>query len=126
MKNALLKSGIFLILTIFAFQSSLAQSNANEPQIGEKFVIQEATTSSYKAIHFPKLNLLMKRGAIASYAPAENKVVEIVEVKKNRKGENIVVLEHVDGKNILTGVKSVRANYQKALRLGELEAYGRS
>lgn len=93
----------------------------NNPEVGDRLVIQAPENTTYSAVNMPKLNFVVKNGGVANYKSVQNTLVEVVKITLNKKGESIVTLQRVDGAKILGLKKSVSANYDKALQLGELK-----
>tara|TARA_E500000331_G_C16996713_1_gene600188 strand:- start:85 stop:456 length:372 start_codon:yes stop_codon:yes gene_type:complete len=93
----------------------------NNPEIGDRLLIQSPENTTYTAVNMPKLNFVVKKGGVANYKSVQNTLVEVVKISKNKKGESVVTLQRVDGAKILGLKKSVSANYDQALQLGELK-----
>ena len=93
----------------------------NNPEIGDRLLIQSPENTTYTALNMPKLNFVVKKGGVANYKSVQNTLVEVVKISKNKKGESVVTLQRVDGAKILGLKKSVSANYDQALQLGELQ-----
>ncbi len=93
----------------------------NNPEVGDRLLIQSPENTTYKAVNMPKLNFVVKKGGVANYKSVQNTLVEVVKISKNKKGESVVTLQRVDGAKILGLKKSVSANYDQALQLGELK-----
>ena len=98
-----------------------AINNDNNPEIGDRLLIQSPENTTYTALNMPKLNFVVKKGGVANYKSVQNTLVEVVKISKNKKGESVVTLQRVDGAKILGLKKSVSANYDQALQLGELK-----
>ena len=93
----------------------------NNPEVGDRLLIQSPENTTYTALNMPKLNFVVKKGGVANYKSVQNTLVEVVKISKNKKGESVVTLQRVDGAKILGLKKSVSANYDQALQLGELK-----
>lgn len=93
----------------------------NNPEIGDRLLIQSPENTTYTAVNMPKLNFVVKKGGVANYKSVQNTLVEVVKISQNKKGESVVTLQRVDGAKILGLKKSVSANYDQALQLGELK-----
>ncbi len=98
-----------------------ATNNDNNPEIGDRLLIQSPENTTYTALNMPKLNFVVKKGGVANYKSVQNTLVEVVKISKNKKGESVVTLQRVDGAKILGLKKSVSANYDQALQIGELK-----
>ncbi|OMP31596.1 MULTISPECIES: hypothetical protein [Mangrovimonas] len=118
MKNAVYT----LIFALFLnFNSFSATSNIQDSVvIGDVLTINTPESQTFKDIDFPKLNLVVKRGGVASYNSVDNVPVVVSEIKADKNGNTIVVLKRQDGKKFFNQYKEVSANLQDALASGEL------
>ena len=110
----------FMICGLVSYQVN-ATNIDNNPEIGDRLLIQSPENTTYTALNMPKLNFVVKKGGVANYKSVQNTLVEVVKISKNKKGESVVTLQRVDGAKILGLKKSVSANYDQALQLGELQ-----
>jgi hypothetical protein len=118
---------LFISLALFlSFSLSVSghekNSSQEKPKVGDTLIVLENTGENYKHINFPRLNLIVKRGGIASYKSVYHTKVVVTEVIENTTGRFDVKLERVDGKKFFNHIRSVKANYEKALAKGELKA----
>ena len=111
---------ILMICGLMSYQVN-ATNIDNNPEIGDRLLIQSPENTTYTALNMPKLNFVVKKGGVANYKSVQNTLVEVVKISKNKKGESVVTLQRVDGAKILGLKKSVSANYDRALQLGELK-----
>ena len=113
-----------ILLLFFSFSVSTYSSNdpiiQEKPEIGDVLIVTKVNNDNYKYIKFPKRNILHKRGAIANYSKIRGAEVKITEVKENKFGRFDVKLVRTDGKKFFNKIKSVSANYFKAIDSGEL------
>ena len=121
MKFTKLFSIAFLMICGLMSYQVNAINNDNNPEIGDRLLIQSPENTTYTALNMPKLNFVVKKGGVANYKSVQNTLVEVVKISKNKKGESVVTLQRVDGAKILGLKKSVSANYDRALQLGELK-----
>ena len=121
MKFTKLFSIAFLMICGLMSYQVNAINNDNNPEIGDRLLIQSPENTTYTALNMPKLNFVVKKGGVANYKSVQNTLVEVVKISKNKKGESVVTLQRVDGAKILGLKKSVSANYDQALQLGELK-----
>ncbi|WP_051201311.1 hypothetical protein [Christiangramia portivictoriae] len=121
MKFTKLFSIAFLMICGLMSYQVNAKNIDNNPKVGDRLLIQTPKNTTYSAVNMPKLNFVVKKGGVANYKSAQNTLVEVVKITQNKKGESIVTLQRVDGAKILGLRKSVSANYDKALQLGELK-----
>lgn len=118
MKNAIytLIFALFLNFNAFSTTSNVQDSMA----VGDILTINTPDNQSFKDIDFPKLNLIVKRGGVASYNSVDNIAVVISEIKEDSNGNTIAVLKRQDGKKFFNQYKEVSANLDNALASGEL------
>lgn len=121
MKFTKLFSIAFLMICGLMSYQVNATNIDNNPEIGDRLLIQSPENTTYTALNMPKLNFVVKKGGVANYKSVQNTLVEVVKISKNKKGESVVTLQRVDGAKILGLKKSVSANYDQALQLGELK-----
>ncbi|MFV8280697.1 hypothetical protein ACNKXS_04100 [Christiangramia marina] len=121
MKFTKLFSIAFLMICgLVSYQVNATNIDTN-PEIGDRLLIQSPENTTYTAVNMPKLNFVVKKGGVANYKSVQNTLVEVVKISQNKKGESMVTLQRVDSAKILGLKKSVSANYDKALQLGELK-----
>ena len=121
MKFTKLFSIAFLMICGLMSYQVNATNIDNNPEVGDRLLIQSPENTTYTAVNMPKLNFVVKKGGVANYKSVQNTLVEVVKISQNKKGENIVTLQRVDGAKILGLKKSVSANYDQALQIGELK-----
>jgi len=121
MKFTKLFSIAFLMICGLISYQVNATNIDNNPEVGDRLLIQSPENTTYTAVNMPKLNFVVKKGGVANYKSVQNTLVEVVKISQNKKGENIVTLQRVDGAKILGLKKSVSANYDQALQIGELK-----
>ena len=97
------------------------KSVQERPQVGDTFIVSENSGSHYKHINFPRLNMIVKRGGIATYKSVHNTQVVVEEVFENKYGKVFIKLKRVDGKKFFNQDTYVTANYEKAIEKGELK-----
>ena len=115
MKKALL----FAVFAIAAFALS-AQERGGDVAVGDVLTIEEPAGTNYKYILFPRKNLIVKRGGIASYKDVINRKVEVVAVEYSKKGETIVRLKPMDGGKFFKAFPTIKARLEAAKEAGEL------
>ena len=121
MKFTKLFSIAFLMICGLMSYQVNASNIENNPEVGDRLLIQSPENTTYTAVNMPKLNFVVKKGGVANYKSVQNTLVEVVKISQNKEGENIVTLQRVDGAKILGLKKSVSANYDRALQIGELK-----
>jgi hypothetical protein len=110
---------MFLIVGL-SFANNTPLKNFNDPQIGDVIIINQTNANGYKYIFFPKLNFIVKKGGIGNYNLVEHTHAIIKKVEKNENGDIFVILKRKNDKKFFGSVKSVKANYTKALNAGEI------
>ncbi|OIQ22273.1 hypothetical protein [Lacinutrix sp. MedPE-SW] len=109
---------IVLSLSLSAKNSNLILQNM--PEVGDHYIVNENTGETYKHINFPRPNILVKRGAVASYNSVKDAIVTVTNVAKNKNGETIITVERKDGTKFFGFLKSAEINYEKALEAKEI------
>lgn len=109
-----------IILTVsFICVCFLSYAN-HTPKVGDVLIVKAPSSQFYNHIAFPQLNMLVKRGKTASYAPVIGNEVVVEEVFA-KKDKTYVVLKKNDGTKFFGLYSNVKANYQNAIDSGELE-----
>ncbi|SDR86747.1 hypothetical protein [Gramella sp. MAR_2010_147] len=109
---------ISLILIIFVSVSGQAQVS-NDIKVGETLVIESSEDYNYSFIKLPKPNFIIKKGGTLNYDQLDGALVEVTKIKTS--GNNTMVsLKRKDGKKFFGSFPEIRANYQKAIKAGEL------
>lgn len=113
----MMKKTLLLVVCLSICWFSQAQDS---PKIGQLLRINDPSGQFYNHISFPQLNILVKRGKIASYKPVYGNEVVIDEVLTKGNGKTYVVLKKKDGSQFFDFISKVEASYAKALDSGEL------
>lgn len=109
-----------LLLILCFFSIGFVVNAQTEPQVGDVLIVKEPSGQLYNHVSFPQLNILVKRGKIASYKSEFNSEVVVKDVKTKSNGQTYVVLQKKDGSKFF-GIKSkVKANFNEAIASGEL------
>jgi len=111
---------VFAICTVTSFSQS--KISASDVQIGTVLKIGSSETSAYKHIHFPKKNMIIKRGGIANYKKMEGLKTVVSSIEKRKDGVTIVKLKRKDGGRFFGSHTYVEATIDDALKSGELQA----
>lgn len=112
---------MFIVFAICAYMS-FGQTNMSQSdvQVGTELVIGKAENSSYQHIHFPKANIIIKRGGIANYKSVQGDKVVVTAVSESDNGAVIVTIKRKDDRAFFGTHKTVKANLEKALKTKEL------
>lgn len=118
MKNIVLFIG--LLFSGLGFASNSQQTQENIPKIGDVLVINAPTGQTYDHIKFPKLNIIVKRGGLANYKSVYGETVIVKNVMPKKDGKVYVQVESQNGKKFFGFLKTVNADYNKAIASGEM------
>ncbi|QXP60828.1 hypothetical protein [Olleya sp. HaHaR_3_96] len=108
-----------LVLTLAFICICVVAFAQNQPTVGDALVVQTPSGESYNHIDFPRLNILVKRGKLASYSPVIDNTV-IVEEVITKDNATYVIIKKKDGTKFFGFQASAEVNYEKALASGEL------
>ncbi|MEQ3663529.1 MULTISPECIES: hypothetical protein [unclassified Olleya] len=111
-----MKKAVLTLVFLSVCFISFAQS---QPKVGDVLEVKAPKGEHYNHIDFPRLNILVKRGKLASYKPVINTIVLIDDVVA-KENKTYVVLKKKDGTKFFGLQTTVEADYQKALDSGEL------
>lgn len=111
MKKALITL-VFICICVVSFAQS-------QPKVGDVLKVKTPSGQFYNHIDFPPLNILVKRGKLASYKPVIDTVV-LVENVITKNDKTYVVLKMKDGSKFFGFQATAEANYQRAIDAGEL------
>lgn len=110
-----------ILLTTFLFCVFTLQAQTDyNIKAGDLLVLGEPSGSSYKAIAFPKKNIIIKRGAIANFNDLVGKKLVVKQIE-NSNGSETLILKRDDDMNFFRFFPTVKADLAKALELGELK-----
>ena len=115
------KSLVFIIFAMLCI-SFQAYGQSQEVQVGDILTIEEPSGNEYQYIHFPKRNLIIKRGGIPDMDMVKNLQVEVVDVTYSSGNKTVVTLKRVDGGRFFKSLFSVKADFTGALNAGELSS----
>ena len=113
------KTLIFATFALMGYFVS-AQVSTSDVEIGDILTINKPKTADYQHIYFPRKNFIYKRGAIPTYKGIYNEEVEVINVQYSSKGDAIVTLKRTDGNKFFRFFPTVKANFDKAVKSGEL------
>ncbi len=115
------KTLIIVILSALTI-SFTTRKEAQDVQVGDLFTIEAPSAREYQFIHFPKKNIIMKRGGIADMDLVKNVEVEVVSVTYTQDSKTLVTLKRTDGGRFFKSLFSVKAELEGALESGELSS----
>jgi hypothetical protein len=104
-----------VFLNVFFLGFSIILFSQSAPKVGDVLVINEPNSQNYNHIKFPRLNILAKRGKVANYKSVIGSHVVIKEVIKTDDDTFKVVLKKKDGAAFFGYLKTVKANYNRAI-----------
>jgi len=90
------------------------------PKVGDVLTIKEPSGQFYNHVSFPRLNILVKRGKVASYKPVIGNTVVVDKVIIDDDNKAYVILKKKDGTKFFGLKTTVKANYLRALKSGEI------
>ncbi|RIA09483.1 hypothetical protein OE09_1321 [Flavobacteriaceae bacterium MAR_2010_72] len=111
---------ISLVFIVNGYATNDQQTIDDLPKIGDVLVINEPSKQNYTHIDFPRLNFIVKRGGVANYDSVHGEHVVIKEIITKNDGTVYVQLEPKSGKKFFGFMKQVKANYEQAIKSGEL------
>lgn len=118
-----MKNICFILLLAFGFtyaNDSSPNDTQNTPVVGDILVINATSNTNYNYIDFPKLNVIVKKGGLATYKSVHGNHVVVTDVKTKNDGKVQVILEKKDSTKFFGIAKQVKADYNNALSSGEL------
>ncbi|MDO6595601.1 hypothetical protein Q4512_01670 [Oceanihabitans sp. 2_MG-2023] len=92
----------------------------NQPKVGDTLIVKAPSGKFYNHISFPQLNILVKRGKLASYSSVIHNKVLVDEVITKDNNKTYVVLKKENGTKFFGFLTSVKASYEAAIASGEL------
>lgn len=115
MKNSILHLSLLFTIGLFNVQAQ------NSFEVGDILILGQPTGNSYKYIHFPKNNIIIKRGAIVNFNNLAQEKLLVHKLSTNKEGDTVAVLKKKNGKKFFRFFTNVQANLTKALYNGELK-----
>ena len=117
-----MRKNIFLLALMCSFVWAQGQENEMPIEKGAVLTLGEPSSGiDYQSIHFPKRNFIIKRGGIADFKQLIGKKVVVDEITISESGKTKLVLKQKDGRRFFRFYSYVKADYEKALALGELK-----
>lgn len=114
-----MKKYLFLAV-IFSLFTSVIYAQSSNVKVGDTFTIGEAHNNNYKHISFPKANLIIKKGGIASYKNIKGAKVTVTSVEEKKDGRVIATIKLVSDKAFFNSHKYVTVDVAEAIREKEL------
>lgn len=116
----------YVITALFSASMLTAQTNGtestqNQVEIGDIFQIGRPTASQYKHVHFPRPNIIIKRGGFANYKRVEGNIVVVTSIKDKKDGTMQIKLKRADGGRFFGSHYTVAADFKDAIGSGELQ-----
>lgn len=112
-----------LIITciIFIFAVNIHAQEENKVEVGQVFEIVKPSGNDFQHIHFPKKNIIIKRGGIANDKFVVGKKIVVSEIKTQKDGTKKVVVKLKDGSNFYKAIPTVAIDIDNALKNGEIK-----
>ncbi|MBD0851507.1 hypothetical protein [Maribacter arenosus] len=114
----------FIFITTFLCCLGWVKAQEDVPLIDKGTVLILGEPSSginYQHIHFPKRNFILKRGGIADFKQLIGEKVEVHQIEYAGTDKTKIVLKRKDGRRFFRFFPNVKADFEKALALGELK-----
>jgi hypothetical protein len=118
-----MKKGILIAVFLFMGLYLSGQQANDTAAIGKLMIINKPSSHSFKYIHFPRKNIIIKRGGIPNFKNVVGQRVVITRVERKENGSTQVVLKRADGRKFFRFLPSVKADLEQALSYGELAPY---
>ncbi len=116
-----MKTVVFSLVFILAGFMAMAQDTSDLVAVGDIMSINVPENGSFTHIHFPRKNLIIKRGGIADMKSVHGNKVVVTDIKTMSNGNTIVSLKRKNGRKFFKYLPSVKANLESALAKGELK-----
>lgn len=113
------KFNLFLVVSFFSL-IAYAQQNTSSVNPGDRYRIGIAVNDNYNHIHFPKNNLIIKKGGVVDYEKVKNALVEVVSTKTDDNGNTIATIALVSKGRFFNSHKYVTVELEGALKNKEI------
>lgn len=120
MKTYLLSFALALF-TLGLFAQS--QTTTADVSIGDVYKIGSSETATYKHIEIPRPNIIRKRGGFPNHRDIKGRIVEVTDIKEKTDGTTEVTIQLKDGTRFFGSHKWIKADFNAALKAGELQAH---
>lgn len=111
---------LFVFFMSLSLGSISAQSSDYAIDVGDVFIIGDASSNTYQHINFPRPNFIIKRGGIATFKNIKGKKVEITSVTKNSDGSSSATIKLLSEKYFFSSHKYVTLAIEEAINEKEL------
>lgn len=108
-----------LVVLVFFIAKMTAQTEVSQVKVGDVFVIGNMTSNSYKFIHFPRANFIIKRGGIANYNKLSGQKVVITNIDETHANHSATI-QLLHSRKFFKSHQSVKVNLLKAIKNKEL------
>ncbi|RKN83175.1 hypothetical protein [Ulvibacterium marinum] len=116
-----MKTVVFSLVFVLAGFTALAQDTSDLIAVGDVMSINVPENGSFAHVHFPRKNLIIKRGGIADMKRVHGNKVVVTGIKTISNGNTVVTLKRKDGRKFFKFLPSVKADLENALAKGELK-----
>ena len=112
----------FYGLLIFGFLvlNGNAQSLSSPSDSVEVYKISTTSNGNYEHIHFPRKNIIIKKGGVPNYKKVAGQKVKVKSIKEKKDGTRVGTLELVSGKRFFGSHKYIDVNLDEAIKNQEL------
>ena len=117
-----MKKVMLLMVFIMSSLSLFSQTDNSSSAVknGDLFTIGSPENEKFKNIHFPKANIIIKRGGVPNFRKVIGQKVVVHSVESATDGGTTVTLKRQDGGRFFGSHLYIKANYDKALETREL------
>ncbi|WP_299530913.1 hypothetical protein [Ulvibacterium sp.] len=116
-----MKAVVFSLVFMLAGFTAMAQDTSDLVEIGDVMSINVPENGNFEHIHFPRKNVIIKRGAIADMKSVHGNEVLVTNIKIKSNGNTVVTLKRKNGRKFFKHFPSVKADLENALTKGELK-----
>ncbi len=116
-----MKTVVFSLVFMLAGFTTMAKDTSDLVEIGDVMSINVPENGSFAHIHFPRKNLIIKRGGIADMKSVHGNKVVVTDIKTKGNGNTVVTLKRKNGRKFFKFLPSVKADLESALAKGELK-----
>ena len=112
----MLSSVLAIFVTVFMY----SQSSTSDYNLGDVFLIGNASHNNYKHINFPRANFIIKKGGIVNYKNIKGKKVVITSVDEKSNGKLVATIKLVEPRKFFNSHKYVTVDIDEAIKNKEL------
>lgn len=115
-----MKKVLTLVCALTASVFINAQAKAQDIEVNDVLTLGTPTAYGYHHVHFPKNNIIIKRGGILNFKNLKGKKVIVENVTYGNNGKTIVNVRRQDGKKFFRAFSTVEISLEQALEKKEV------